>query len=305
MLIDDVERYIALRRSLGFQLRKPARHLQAFARVAAAKGEIHIRAATVVEWAAAAPTPDARHRRIGDVGRFARFLCAEDDRHEVPPTGLFATPKRRPAPYIYRPEELGSMLEAAGRLRVLKPTPLRRQLYVVLFGLIAATGLRISEALNLRLGDVLPGGVLQIRETKFYKSRLVPLHATVVEALDGYLNVRRRCGEPDDHLFLSMKGGALAYSTARYAFLRTLKIANIAPGRARRPRIHDLRHSFATRALEQCGTRRGEVARHFVALSTYLGHADIAHTYWYLEATPELMTDIAAAAEILIAEVVQ
>jgi integrase/recombinase XerD len=303
MLIDDVERYIALRRSLGFQLRKPARHLQAFARVAAEKGETHIRAASVVEWAAAAPTLDARHRRIGDVARFARFLRAEDDKHEVPPTGLFATPKRRPAPYIYTSDELTRILESAGELRLLKPNPLRRQLYVMLFGLIAATGLRVSEALNLRLGDVLPGGVLQIRETKFYKSRLVPLHATVVEALDRYLDMRRRFAGSDDHLFLSMEGGALAYSTVRCAFLRTLKLANIAPGRARRPRIHDLRHSFATRVLEQCGTKRDEVARHFVALSTYLRHADIAHTYWYLEATPELMADIAAAAETLIAEV--
>ena len=99
-----------------------------------------------------------------------------------------------------------------------------------------------------------------------------------------------------------MEGGALAYSTVRCAFLRTLQLAKIAPGRARRPRIHDLRHSFATRVLEQCGTKRNEVARHFLALSTYLGHTDIAHTYWYLEATPELMTDIAAAAEALIAE---
>jgi integrase len=302
MLIDDIERYIALRRSLGFQLRKPARHLQAFARVAAEKGETHIRAATVIDWAAAGPTPDARNRRISDVARFARFLRAEDDKHEVPPAGLFATPKVRPAPYIYRPEELARILEAACRLRLLKPNALRRQTYVMLFGLIAATGLRVSEALNLRLGDVLPGGVLQIRETKFYKSRLVPLHATVVEALGRYLDVRRRYGGLDDHLFLSMEGGGLAYSTARYAFLRTLNLANIAPGRARRPRIHDLRHSFATRVLEQCGTKRDEVARHFVALSTYLGHADIAHTYWYLEATPELMTDIAAAAEKLIAE---
>jgi integrase/recombinase XerD len=90
MLIGDVERYVALRRSLGFQLRKPARHLQAFARVAVEKGETHIRAATVIEWAAAGPTPDARNRRIGDVARFARFLRAEDDKHNMPPTGLFA-----------------------------------------------------------------------------------------------------------------------------------------------------------------------------------------------------------------------
>jgi integrase len=97
-----------------------------------------------------------------------------------------------------------------------------------------------------------------------------------------------------------MRGKALPYGTVRCAFRRTLCLANIAPGRARRPRIHDLRHSFATHVLEQCATKRDAVARHFVALSTYLGHADIAHTYWYLQATPQLMSDIAAAAEALI-----
>jgi integrase len=186
-------------------------------------------------------------------------------------------------------------------LRQQKPNPLRRQLYVTLFGLIAATGLRVSEALNLRLGDMLPGGVLHIRETKFNKSRLVPLHKSVVDALERYLDMRRRFAGSNDHLFLSTKGTALVYTTVNCTFRRVLQLANIAPGRTRRPRIHDLRHSFATRVLQQCGTERDAVARHFVALATYMGHADIAHTYWYLQATPELMTDIAAAAEALIA----
>ena len=145
---------------------------------------------------------------------------------------------------------------------------------------------------------------MHIRETKFYKSRLVPLHATVVEALDRYLDLRGRFAGSDDHLFLSMEGSALAYSTVKCAFRSHLAAREHRAGRGtRRPRIHDLRHSFATRVLEQCGTKREAVARHFVALSTYLGHAEIAHTYWYLQATPELMTDIAAAAEALVTEV--
>jgi integrase len=302
MLMDDIERYVALRRSLGFKLEKPSRHLRSFARFAAERGERHIHAATAVAWATAAPTPEARHRWLGYVVRLARFLRAEDPAHEMPPASLFATPKVRPVPYIYARDELARILETAGQLRRQKPNPMRRQLYVMLFGLIAATGLRVSEALRLRLGDVLPGGVLHIRETKFNKSRLVPLHKSVVEALDRYLDIRRRFAGSDDHLFLSMKGTALAYTTVNCTFRRILQLANIAPGRRRRPRIHDLRHSFATRVLEQCGTDRDAVARHFVALATYMGHADIAHTYWYLQATPELMTDIAAAAEALIAE---
>ena len=301
MLIDDVERYIALRRSLGFKLRKSSRHLQCFARFATERGETHVRVATAVAWAATAPTPDTRHRRLGDVVRFARFLRAEDVAHEIPPASLFAAPKSRPVPYIYTPDELVRILETAGQLRRQKPNPMRAQMYVMLFGLIAATGLRVSEALNLTLDDLLPGGVLQIRDTKFGKSRLVPLHRTVIDALNRYLDLRRRFAGSDDHLFLSVKGKALAHEMANYTFRRILQFANIAPGRVRRPRIHDLRHSFATRVLEQCSTRRDAVARHFVALATYMGHTDIACTYWYLQATPELMTDIAAAAEALIA----
>src|SRR6266702_3273562 len=191
-------------------------------------------------------------------------------------------------------------VNGAGQLRRQKPNPLRQQLYVMLFGLIAATGLRVSEALDLRFDDVLADGVLHIRDTKFGKSRLVPLHPTVVEALDRYLDRRRLVAGSDDHLFPSAKGKRLASSTVNYTFRCVLRFANIAPERPRRPRIHDLRHSFATHVLEQCNTERDAVARHFVALATYLGHVDIKHTYWYLQATPELMTDIAAATETLI-----
>jgi integrase len=249
MLMDDIERYVALRRSLGFKLEKPSRHLRSFARFAAERGERHIHAATAVAWATAAPTPEARHRWLGYVVRLARFLRAEDPAHEMPPASLFATPKVRPVPYIYARDELARILETAGQLRRQKPNPMRRQLYVMLFGLIAATGLRVSEALRLRLGDVLPGGVLHIRETKFNKSRLVPLHKSVVEALERYLDIRRRFAGSDDHLFLSMKGTALAYTTVNCTFRRILQLANIAPGRRRRPRIHDLRHNSESRII--------------------------------------------------------
>ena len=249
MLMDDIERYVALRRSLGFKLNKPSRHLRSFARFAAERGEHHIHAATAVAWAAAAPTPEARHRWLGYVVRLARFLRAEDPAHEIPPANLFATPKLRPVPYIYAPDELALILETAGQLRRQKPNPIRRQLYVMLFGLIAATGLRVSEALRLRVGDVLPDGVLHIRETKFNKSRLVPLHKSAVEALERYLDIRRRFAGSDDHLFLSVKGTALAYTTVNCTFRRILQLANIAPGRTRRPRIHDLRHNSGNRII--------------------------------------------------------
>ena len=305
MLSDDAERYIALRRSLGYKLRKVARHLQSFAAFATDRGETHVRAATATAWAATAPTLRVRARRFAEVTRFARFLQAEDAAHEVPTVNPFAVRETRPMPYIYTQDEIARILDAAGKLRRQKPNPLRRQLYVMLFGLIAATGLRVSEALALRLDDVLPGGVLRIRETKFGKSRLVPLHESVVEALNRYLDERRSLAGTSDLLFPSTKQKELQPGIVNYTFRCIMKRADIAPNRPRTPRIHDLRHTFATRVLEQYGAGRGAVARHFVALSTYLGHGDIQQTYWYLEATPELMAGIAAAAEALIGRSVQ
>jgi len=299
MLMIHVDRYLSLRQALGFKLSKAARHLHAFAGFAAARGDTHIVASTAVDWAAEAPSPNARHDRLRDVVYLARFLHAEDRAHEVPPSALFPAPKVRPLPYIYTSGELAQIIEAAGRLR--QTYPLRREVYATLLGLIAATGLRISEALNLRFGDLQPDGVLLIRRTKFGKRRLVPLHPTVADALDRYLE--RRCKLPvaDDHVFLSVKNRRLPGRTVNDTFRRVVRLADVARGRARPCRIHDLRHTFATRSLEQCSTCRESVSRHFVALATYLGHTDIVHTYWYLEATPELMTDIATAAEALIA----
>lgn len=301
MLIDDVERYIALRRSLGFKLEENASHLSAFARHAMKQGDTHVRTVTAMAWAAAvSSTPGSHSRRLQEIALLARFLRAEDPTHEVPQQHLIYRSPPRPVPYIYTAEELTRMLDAAANLRRQKPSPLRQHVYVMLFGLLASTGLRVSEALNLRLGDLLPGGVLHIRQTKFNKSRLVPMHPSVVEALNAYLHVRQRVAGIDDHVFLSVGGKQMSFSTVAATFLVILRKAGIGQSRLRRPRIHDLRHTFATRVLEQCVTRRDAVARDFVALSTYLGHSDIRYTYWYLEATPDLMGDIAAAAETLI-----
>ncbi len=299
MLIAHVERYLSLRQTLGYKLRETSANLRAFARFAAHRGDTLVRASTAVDWATEAPSPHARHIRLRNVAHLARFLHAEDPTHEVP-SNPFHAPTRRRLPYIYTRGEIVQLVGAASRLR--QSYPLRRQVYVTILGLIAATGLRISEALDLRLDDSLPDGVLQIRRTKFGKSRLLPLHPTAASALDRYLEQRCRLAVTDDHVFLSAGNQRIASSTVEYTFRRIRRLAGITPTRTRPPRLHDLRHTFATRALEQCSTRREAVARHFVALATYMGHTDIAHTFWYLEATPELMTDIAAAAEALIAK---
>lgn len=300
MLTAHVERYVSIRQALGFKLRDASRGLRAFAGFAAARGDTHLRDSTAVAWAAEAPSPNARHIRLRIVRHLARFLHAEDPGHEVPSSNLLHCPKVRPLPYIYTPEEVAQIVAAAGRLQ--RAYPLRRQVYTTLLGLIAATGLRISEALDLRLFDVLPNGVLHIRQTKFGKTRHVPLHPTVVEALNCYLDVRRRLPVTDDHVFVSASNRRIAASTVNYTFRRVLQLAGMICAGRRLPRIHDLRHTFATRALAQCSTQRAAVARHFVALATYLGHADITNTYWYFEATPELMEDMAASAEALVAE---
>jgi integrase/recombinase XerD len=296
-LAADVERYLALRQTLGYKLRNTSGNLRVFASFAASKGDTHVRTSTALEWATEGISPHNRHIRLRDVGLLARFLHAEDPLHEVP-FNLFHAPKRRSLPYIYTAEEIVQLIGAASHLR--QSYPLRRRVYATLIGLLAATGLRISEALDLRLGDLLPDGVLQIRRTKFGKSRLVPLHPTAARGLEGYLEERRRVVVTDDHVFLSASHQRIASSTVEYTFRRLRQIAGIASARTRPPRIHDLRHTFATRALQQCSTRREAVERHFVALATYMGHTDIAHTYWYLEATPDLMADIAAAAEAFI-----
>ena len=168
-----------------------------------------------------------------------------------------------------------------------------------MFALLAATGLRVSEALALKIDDVTDDGLL-IRATKFHKSRLVPLHETVRRALERYLALRAGLGAVDPALFLSPAGTAIRYPTVIAIFLSLIRSLGLHPGPGRRgPRLHGLRHTFAVRSLEQCAGNRQAVARHMTALSTYLGHTHVSDTYWYLEATPLLMAQIAASGEAL------
>lgn len=297
MLIDDVERYVSLRRAFGYKFHYGAQQLRKYAAFATTRGDTHVTTATAIAWAEAGCSPKNRHVRMRHVVGMARFLHAEDPTHQVPASDAFFTRFHRPAPYIYSAEEIARMMAATSRLR--HRHPLRKRAFATLIGLIASTGLRISEALDLRLGDIRPDGVLHIRQTKFRKSRLVPLHPTTWAALGRYLEARRGVTVECDNVFLSVQDRRISASIANWTFLRILKLADIAPGREKRPRIHDLRHTFATRALEKCPGDRRAISRHFVALATYLGHKDARSTYWYLEATPELMTDMAVAAEAL------
>lgn len=174
--------------------------------------------------------------------------------------------------------------------------PLQPETYAALIGLLAATGLRISEALNLLVSDITLSGLL-IRRTKFQKTRLVPLHETAVTALGHYLSRRQELRRSGDRVFVSDEGQPLVYWKVHRLFRSLLKLAGLEPSRGRWPRIHDLRHTFAVRALESSPTSRQRIGQHMLALATYMGHVNINATYWYLETTPELLRDIADAAE--------
>ena len=170
------------------------------------------------------------------------------------------------------------------------------QTYAALISLLVATGLRISEALHLLVSDITPNGLL-IRRTKFQKTRLVPLHDTTVTGLGHYLMHRQEAGRGGDHVFVSDGGQPLVYWKVHSVFRALLKSAGLKPSDGRWPRIHELRHTFAVRALESSPTGRQRIGQHMLALATYLGHVNINTTYWYLESTPELLRDIAIVAE--------
>ena len=294
MLKERVNAYLALRRAMGFELENDGYLLQAFARWADESGEAHVRTQSAMQWAAAGRTPWQRESRLRAVAKFARHARVEDPRHEVPPTSVFGFRHMRPVPYIYSPQEVQRLLDAASRLA---PTwPLRPQVFTTLFGLLASTGLRVSEALNLRFDDVTADGLL-IRQTKFKKTRLVPLHPSTAAELGRFLDRRRRVDARSDYLFVSPNGGRLAYTTVRTWFTRLARDAGLPSRRMKGPRIHDLRHTFAVRALEASPDGASQVGRHVRALSTYLGHVRLADTCWYLHATPQLMRGVADACE--------
>ena len=298
MLSAAVERYIALHRAVGYRFRDESTLLRLFARHAARRGDEVVRSQTALEWAADARSAGARRRRLHVVRRFARRMCAEDPRHELPPPDAFGPVPPRRTPYIFALSAIRELLDGAAALG--PRGSLRPKTYATLLGLLACTGLRISEAIALQLGDITDAGLV-IRITKFKKSRLVPLHDSARHALEAYLVARRRHAGKDAAVFLSERGTGLRYPTVDSVFLRLVRAIGIHPGPGKPgPRIHDLRHTFAVRSLEQCAGDRQAVARHMLALSTYLGHARLAHTYWYLQATPQLLADVAVRSESIV-----
>jgi integrase/recombinase XerD len=225
------------------------------------------------------------------VRRFAQYCSAIDPRTAVPPPDLLPHRYRRPAPYVYRDDEIARLLEAATRL--LSVIGLRPHTYATLFGLYVATGMRCNEPLQLNRDQVdLVDGVLTIRDTKFGKSRYVPVHLSTQGALQHYATCRDRlCHNPaSPSFFLSDRGTRLTEWSVRWTFVKlSHEIGLRGAGDSRGPRLHDLRHRLAVNTLLRWYRDGTDVERHLPELSTYLGHAHITDTYWYLTATPELL----------------
>lgn len=293
-MLTFIDTYLSVRRAAGYKLDTAQRYLASYARFA--PNETHVRTETVLHWARQARSEASRAARLQALVRFARFAHTEDEHNEVPSPDMFRRHRDRRLPYLYSDAEIKRIVGYAQRLGPLDS--LRPHTYSTLFGLLAATGMRISEALSLRLGDVTPDGLV-IRQTKFRKSRLVYLHDSVANAVARYLAVRALVADADDHVFISHRGKhALHYPIAAETFQSVLRLAAISapPGRPR-PRLHDLRHTFAVKALQASRAARDHADQHMLALSTYLGHAHVADTYWYLDSTPQLMGDIADACD--------
>lgn len=300
-LTSQLDRYLSVRRSLGYDLATSERILRRFTRFADRDAADHVDTALFLRWHAtlAEACPSTRVARLGVVRLFAQWLSSFDPAHEVPPRGLLPGAFQRSRPHIYTDAEIGSIIAAAKALPSIYG--LRGLTCSTLFGLIAVTGLRINEALALDCNDLdAEHGVLRVRQGKLGKERLLPLAPSVVTQLIDYLAERDRLiGRPAKPLFVTDKAIRLTDCVARYNFAQACQQIGLRTHQpyykhGRGPRIHDLRHSFAVKTMVGWYRTGKDPAREMIRLTTYLGHSDPSNTYWYLEAVPELL-DLAMA----------
>ena len=296
-LQDALIQYIAVRRAFGTQLAEPARTLAQYVAFLEREGATHITTALALQWAM---TPQGVQRatwarRLSMVRGFARWLNALDPQTEVPPLGALPARRRRRRPHIFTDDEVRHLMAEAARCR--SRTGLRALTYTTLIGLLAATGLRPGEAFALDATDVhLESGLLSIRQSKFGKSRVVPVEASTCEALRQY-SARRDilCPHPLSSAFLlSERGRRVQGHAARRTFAGLSCAVGLRPPACghrwgRGPRLQDFRHTFATRRLLEWYRAGLDVERELPKLSTYLGHVEPGLTYWYIEAIPELL----------------
>ena len=292
-LADHLDNYLTLRRQLGYKLVVPGILLRNFVQYLNENQMASITTETALRWATLPVNIKQRQRavRLGVVRRFAEYLSTIDPRTEIPPQKLLPFQNRRPTPCLYKNEEVFKLIKAAGQID--GNDPLKCATYRTLFGLLAVTGMRVGEAIELDIKDVdLNQGLLTIPKAKGNKTRLVPLHSSTTQALKLYTEARRKYFPPlpGSSFFVSECGTRLCYSTVNRWFLiisRRIGLRN--PGDAHGIRLYDLRHRFAIQTLLNWYRTDVDVGVHLPELATYLGHVHVNDTYWYLSATPELL----------------
>ncbi len=286
-----LEDYLGVRRALGYKLERAGRLLPRFVTYLEESGAAFISTKVALAWATEAGRggPPWFAARLGLVRPFAKYVSALDPRTEIPSADLLPRRRSRGAPYLYSEADVQALLAAAGALR----SPFIASTYTALFGLLACTGMRVGEALALDRSDLDRRlGLLLVRHSKFGKSRLVPLDPTTLFALEDYGRKRDRTirSAKSASLLVSSVGTRLDYRRVHRVFLHLVQSTDLADRRPRRPRIHDLRHSFAVRTLLDWYRAGVDVEPRLPLLSTYLGHVSPSSTYWYLTAIPDLIT---------------
>jgi integrase len=291
-LREAVNDYLALRRALGYRMVRPEKLLAQFLDHLDSVGQSRITVTTALSWARLPANGSSNWwgYRLSAVRGLATYLHAIDPAHEVPAADLLPQRSLRASPYLYSDADIAALIAATASLR----TPLRRATFATLIGLLAVTGMRVGETIALDRGDVnLAARCLVVRHGKFDKARELALHPTTVDALRCYQRRRDRAAPATgtSAFFVSTAGTRLLYCNVHNAFHRLVRLAGLTPrSLSCRPRIHDLRHSFAVRAMLDAYAAGQDGQARLTLLSTWLGHVHPASTYWYLSASPELMS---------------
>ncbi len=294
-LHNAIQEYLSLRRALGYKLKEDGSLLDKFALFADSEGALFITTDLALRWAIQPTNAHPSHwaNRLRIVRIFAEYRSAEDPRTEIPPQGLLPHRYQRKTPYIYTDAEIRLLVETAKQLQ--PPMPLRSHTYSTLFGLLAVTGMRLTESLHLNREDIdLIHGVITVRQAKFGKSRLIPIHLSTQKVLAQYERLRDRLYPKPlvPAFFISDQGTRLNACTVRQTFVKVscqIGLRKPAKSHGHGPRLHDLRHAFVVRTIINWYRQGVEVERELPKLSTYLGHVHVSDTYWYLTAIPELM----------------
>jgi integrase/recombinase XerD len=301
-LRQSIREYLALRRSLGFKMSEAARPLAQFATFMEKRRASYVTQALALTWAQIPQHAQPSHwaSRLCHVRQFARYRSASDPRTQIPASGLLPFKPKRARPYLYTDGQIQQLLKTTLHMPL---SPKHRNLcallpwvYYCLFGLLSVSGLRLGEARNLKLDDVdLRAGVLTVRGGKFGKDRWIPLHTSTCKVLTRYLEKRKRhwAGRAvSSYLFVSSWGNRLDTGSIHRAFYAASRRVGLrGASDSHGPRLHDLRHRFATTTLVNWYRSNEDPERRLPLLSAFLGHVHVADTQWYLSGSPELMRE--------------